>query len=87
MSSSPPHRAQRTASMPKFQFAFIPISKPAHGIDVSLRNALRLMKPNAKRCVDLTNGPQGPKYITLQPLQPVTRSRSKSGSNRILTKK
>eukprot|EP00961_Rhodomonas_salina_P059114 794339-Rhodomonas_salina.1 len=45
------------------------------------------MKPNAKLCVDLTNGPQGPKYITPQPSQPVTRSRSKSGSNRILTKK
>eukprot|EP00961_Rhodomonas_salina_P095519 1284764-Rhodomonas_salina.3 len=83
------HKGLPSHHMPKFlsQFAFIPISKQASCLNVSLRNALQLMKLNAKLCINLTSCPQGPKYMAQQPLQPVTRSRSKSGSNRILTKK
>eukprot|EP00961_Rhodomonas_salina_P263056 3554802-Rhodomonas_salina.1 len=73
--------------MPKVQVVYLPISKPPAGVDVSIRNALRVMKPNAKQCVDLTNRPMGPKYLIPQASQPVTQSRSKLGSNRILTRK
>eukprot|EP00961_Rhodomonas_salina_P276893 3741647-Rhodomonas_salina.1 len=38
-------------------------------------------------CMDLTRGSNGLKYIVPQPGQRVTRARSASGSNKILTRK